>query len=147
MRKNALSSPSNLLPSLPFFLTKQKSLNTERNKRDTFRSSRERTHLAFERSFAHFCAYLISFFSRVFFPFVDKFRSIPRDLHKKRVRCCVFFYFSPRARDTRAARVRCKTVKRGPRDEMIAEVFLRVLLCAMMRVYSRARAKAKEMVL
>jgi hypothetical protein len=60
---------------------------------------------------------------------------------------CFLLFLSSSARHTRAARVRCKTIKRGPRDEIIAEVFLRVLLCAMMRVYSRARAKAKEMVL
>ena len=90
---------------LSFFLTKKKSLKTQRNKRDLFRSSRERTHLAFERSFAHFCVYLFLFFSRVFFPFVDKFRFIPRDLHAKEKEFVVVFslFFSSSARHTRRA--------------------------------------------
>jgi hypothetical protein len=38
--------------------------------------------------------------------------------HTKEKEFVVFFYFSPRARDTRAERVRCATIKSGPRDEM-----------------------------
>jgi len=68
------------------------------------------------------CLFVLVLLSRFFFPFVDKIPLyIPRDLETKgeRVRCVFFFYFSPRARDTRADRDRCATIKSDwSRDEM-----------------------------